>query len=180
MHDDFSIIVAVDKKRGIGKNGKLPWNLKGDMRWFREKTISHGKENIVIMGRKTYLSLPKNFRPLPKRINIILSKTLKNPYEKCSVVNDFNALFSDGHSLLKKNDNEVFVIGGEKIYKQAIHHPACKKIYLPKINKDFGCDTFFPPYETLFRETKIIAQKHEGTLTYSVHLYERTQENNSK
>ena len=72
----FNIIAAVDDNGGIGKDGKLPWGrLKDDINWFRKVTVGNGN-NAVIMGRKTWDSLPKQFRPLPERYNIVLSRNL--------------------------------------------------------------------------------------------------------
>jgi len=77
----FKIVVAHDLNRGIGKNNGLPWHIKEDMRYFKKlstETSNKKKKNVVIMGRKTYESIPEKFRPLEDRINIILSKTMKD------------------------------------------------------------------------------------------------------
>ena len=73
----YNIIVVADFNSGIGKNGMLPWHLPGDMRHFKELTItaqSKSKKNAVIMGRKTWESIPEKFRPLKKRINSVLTR----------------------------------------------------------------------------------------------------------
>ena len=130
----ISIIVATDEKGGIGKDNKLMWNIPADLKRFKEITtknqigINNNINNIVIMGRKTYKSIG---RELPNRANIVLS--LKN---KCSItfedILDYNERFPE---------EELFVIGGEQIYKQFL--PYADKIYLTKVNGDFGADKFF-------------------------------------
>ena len=102
------MIVAVSSlSRGIGYKNKIPWKLSGDMKYFRKKTIGRGN-NAVIMGRKTWESLPST---LPKRDNLILSRTLSHPNAFASI----DAMM--GHISGKKYD-DVWVIGGDTIYKQ--------------------------------------------------------------
>jgi dihydrofolate reductase len=75
----FDLVVAATLKGGIGQSGKLPWRLKGDMAFFKQLTTTtttaqKGKRNVVVMGRKTWESIPSNFRPLPNRVNVVLSR----------------------------------------------------------------------------------------------------------
>ena len=117
----FSIIVAFDAQYGIGKNGLLPWNLPLDLKHFKEisTTVADpSKKNAVIMGRKTWESLPERFRPLPGRVNMVLSrdKKLELPLGVlCSQSLD-DALAQ----LFSVDIENVFVIGGAQIYVQAI------------------------------------------------------------
>ena len=140
----ISIIVATDEKGGIGKDNKLMWNIPSDLKRFKEITtknqigISNNIKNIVIMGSRTYESIG---RELPNRANIVLS--LKN---KCSYnvedILDYNERFPE---------EEMFVIGGEQIYKQFLPHT--DKIYLTKVNGDFGADKFFHFDEDMYELT---------------------------
>lgn len=73
----FQLVVAATRKLGIGKNGSMPWKLPGDMAYFKEitsKTADSAKQNAVVMGRKTWESIPPKFRPLPGRINVVLTR----------------------------------------------------------------------------------------------------------
>ena len=137
----ISIVVAIDSTGGIGKDNKLMWNIPADLKRFKEITtknqigINNNINNIVIMGSKTYKSIG---RELPNRANIVLS--LKN---KCSYnvedILDYNERFPE---------EEMFVIGGEEIYKQFL--PYTDKIYLTKVNGDFGADKFFHFNEDMY------------------------------
>lgn len=137
MLSRFNIIVAIDGKNGIGKNGSIPWRNKEDFEHFRKTTIGNGN-NAVIMGRKTYESLPSNFRPLPNRRNFVLSS------QPISGVDTYTSL----GSILKECSqfNQVFIIGGQRLYEEAIKYYLylCDDIYISHIQGDFNCDVFFP------------------------------------
>lgn len=144
---NFSIIVAHDLKKGIGKNNKLPWRIKGDMDYFKNTTtnvLNQDKINAVIMGRNTWKSIPKKFRPLENRLNIILSKK----YDDVDSQLTFKSL-DDSLKYLKTLENieSVFVIGGQQLYEEAIKHDKCEKLIITEINKEYDCDTFFPEYK---------------------------------
>ena len=145
MMKPFSIIVAFDSQYGIGKKGQLPWHLALDLKHFKEITTAvtdPAKKNAVIMGRKTWESLLAQFRPLPGRVNLVLSKEgkLSLPSEVlCSQSLD-NAL----NLLSSSNIENVFVIGGAQIYAHAIAHPLCQKLYVTHVQGEYDCDVFFP------------------------------------
>ena len=134
----ISAIVAVDNNWGIGYNGDLLEKIPEDMKYFKELTTN----NVVVMGRKTWDSLPK--KPLPDRTNIIIS-------------NKGNLLLENGAIRLSLDDlllgitdfeDDVFVIGGGQIYKELL--PYCEKVYLTKIHKSFdNVDTYFPNLDEL-------------------------------
>ncbi|KNY28226.1 dihydrofolate reductase [Pseudobacteroides cellulosolvens] len=126
-------IVNVDLNWGIGCNGKLLVRIPEDMRFFKQTTL--GK--IVVMGRETFESLPGGL-PLIDRTNIILSRN--NDYNpsgviKCSSIFDLNLKLS------QYNFDDVFVIGGETVYKQLL--PFCSEAYVTKVQTKFGADKFF-------------------------------------
>jgi|LSQX01.3.fsa_nt_gb dihydrofolate reductase len=126
-------IVVVDKNWGIGKDGKLLAHIPGDLKYFKEKTL--GK--VVVMGRTTLESLPGG-EPLKERINLVLSRKLCNK-DGCTVLSSIDNLFEE----LENYDlDDVFVIGGESIYKELLDH--CGTIYVTKVFEEFEADKFFP------------------------------------
>ena len=138
MAREFSLVVAVSINKGIGKDGKLPWEIPEELKHFKQVTLSGNTENTVIMGRKTWESIPSKFRPLAKRKNIVVSSTLIS--SNCVVVSSLLQAFEQATGL-------VFLIGGFQIFEESlssnwIRH--CKQIYLTRIAKPFESDTFFP------------------------------------
>lgn len=141
----FSIIVAYNSKRGIGYNNTIPWSLSSDLKYFKKittTTISSNKINAIIMGRKTFQSL--QFKPLKNRLNIVISKNYN--LELPNVI--FVSSIQDAFNILDKRIDieEVFVIGGESIYKETILLPNCSKIYVTFIEQPefLNLDTYFP------------------------------------
>jgi len=124
----FSIIVAIGENNGIGKNGKIPWKNKDDMTNFKNITIGKGN-NAVIMGRKTYESIPKGKRPLKNRKNIIISS------KEIEGVENVNSLKNALYKASKYN--KTYIIGGEKVYEEAIEkwNYLCEKIIVSHIPK---------------------------------------------
>ena len=129
----FNIIVAVSKDNIIGVNNGIPWDYKEDMKYFR-KITSQGDKNIIIMGYKTWESIG---RILPNRINIVINRDSSSEFEKVKdnlyYSNNLNGLIQKINKDYK--DYNTFVIGGEKIYREALNHYGCDKIYLTRINK---------------------------------------------
>jgi dihydrofolate reductase len=158
----ISIIVAVAENDVIGKNNSLLWHISEDLRRFKQLT----ENNTVIMGRKTYFSLP--FRPLKNRRNIVISESLAL-IDGVEVVNSLQNAFE-----LCKNDREVFIIGGASIYCQSMD--LADRIYLTTVYKAFDGDTFFPKIDTkkwqLTDKSEVFYDK-EAELSYSYFLYNR-------
>ncbi len=126
-------IVAVDASWGIGCNNRLLAHVPEDMKFFKETTTGH----TIVMGRKTFESFPGK-GPLPKRRNIVLSKSMdEDTHEGLEVLAGIEEL-----SDLLSADEEVFVIGGESVYKALL--PACDTVYVTKLHERFEADTFFP------------------------------------
>ena len=152
MAQSFHVIVAHDLNRGIGIDNKIPWHLPVDMAYFKKTTTTatKGKQNAVIMGRKTWESIPEKFRPLPGRINIVLSKSVTE-IDGALVAHSFdNAL-----QQCEQDDgiDQVFVIGGSQIYDIAIQHKQCDTLYVTKVFKRFDCDAYFSEYKSIFQCT---------------------------
>jgi dihydrofolate reductase len=143
----ISLIVVTDKKRGIGKNGLIPWHISEDFKRFKEVTTGHP----IIMGRKTWESLP--IKPLPGRTNIIVTQNSKLKIKNAKVTDSIKNAIEVAKK--QKGAEEVFIIGGGQIFNQAID--LADKLYLTKIHSVFNADTFFPDYDAKFK--KIVFQK---------------------
>lgn len=164
---NFAIIVAIDEKMGIGKGNSLPWRLSKDMQRFKEITQSapEGKQNAVIMGRKTWESLPAKYRPLPGRLNVVLSSKpdIGLPAGVLSAASFDHAL----RSLEVREDVAgIFIIGGGIVFEQAIRHKECAKLYLTRITGDFSCDVFFPPITPFFKPVVISKEYKENDISF--------------
>lgn len=155
MKPKIYLIVATDLKGGIGLKGKLPWNLPGDMEFFKKTTIQTENaqyRNMVIMGRVTWESIPENHRPLIARKNVVITRN-----------KDFKAddSVTIAHSLeqaLKSVDDriaDIFVIGGAKIFEQFVKRQKVDGIYLTRVKKEFKCDTYFPRLPKSFKAEKL-------------------------
>ena len=128
----LSIIVAMAENRAIGRNGDLIWHNSRDLKQFKKITTGHS----VIMGYKTYLSLP-NHKALPNRRNIILSSRLDEAPEGFELADSINAVLD-----MVKDEEEVFIMGGGMVYEQFL--PMTDRLYLTRIGKSFEADTYFP------------------------------------
>ena len=159
----ISLIAAVAKNRVIGKDNQLLWHLPEDMRYFRETT--RGK--AVIMGRKTWESLPDSFRPLPGRHNIVVSRNPSYQATGATLVTSLDEAKSKAGEA-----NEVFIIGGAELYQQAMQ--IADRLYLTEIANNFEGDAFFP--EVLPQVWEEISRKsQQGTsgLEFSFVEYRR-------
>ncbi len=163
----INMIVAVDEAWGIGYENQLLFHIKEDMRQFKEKTMG----NVVVMGRKTLESLPGG-RPLPGRINIVLTKNYADELrqmEDILVATDLENVWQ----LVKDVNKDVYVIGGEQIYKTFL--PYAKRIYLTKVYDRKRADAYFPNVEedkewTLVHEGE---RKQEGEVAFSFMVFEK-------
>lgn len=217
----------MDRKRGIGNKGDLPWpKLKGDMRFFRELTTcpdraavekrwgmkgeaspetrtwedmvamlkfahplpaaSDGNRNAVVMGRKTWESLPEPYRPLSSRFNLVLTR--QKGYSHLMPASDAGASveFSmmtggAGTYLAARGANpdsplfrapQVFVIGGGEVFARLRPSGYCKHLYITEIDAEFDCDTFFPEAPD-FRPALSSPWVEEGALRYRFRRYDR-------
>ena len=143
----YKLIIAYDSKRGIGKNNTLPWYLPQDLKRFSELTRGEGN-NALIMGRKTWESLPNYPKPLPKRDNLILSNTLNFTLNsaKNSLAKTFNNI-SELESFCDEQKYDcVWIIGGSQIFDLFIESNKIEEIYATQIIKNYNCDVFFNHY----------------------------------
>ena len=182
----FKIIVCVDSNNGIGKSNSLPWTIKEDMLFFKKKTLeikNKNKKNCVIMGRKTYQSIPKRFRPLKNRINIVLSKSNVIEDEENENFKIFQEL-DDVLTFVKKNKKKIencYVIGGSSIYKLFIERDIVNDFYINSVNKDYECDIFFPEVNLnnyKLNSTNSIVVNNSDILTFQHYIFNNIYENN--
>ena len=153
-------ILATDINFGISKDGIIPWKSKKDMRFFFNKT----KNNVVIMGKTTYFSLPEQFRPLKDRLNIVLTS---KPSQYMINTQHPNLIFTDDDTInfhIKENREKfldiypflssnfkIFIIGGKQIYEKYIS--LCSTVWVTTIKKNYSCDLFFNyDYKQLFKD----------------------------
>ncbi|MDP2625070.1 MAG: dihydrofolate reductase [Candidatus Peregrinibacteria bacterium] len=145
----FFLVVAIDEDNGIGIDGQLPWYLSEDLKFFAKVTKTTedpDKQNAVIMGRKTWESIPDKYRPLPGRLNIVLSRS--HTYFLPSDVL-LESSFGDAlKSATEGNVEKVFVIGGGRVFEETLNHPGCGGLYVTEVLKKFNCDTFFPEIDS--------------------------------
>ncbi|XP_026167358.1 dihydrofolate reductase isoform X3 [Mastacembelus armatus] len=158
-------IVAVCPDLGIGKNGNLPWHpvrLSNEFKHFRKMTSTPsmpGKKNVVIMGRKTWFSIPEKNRPLNDRINIVLSRECKTPPAGAHhLAPDFSSALRLVDTELADQADKVWVIGGSSIYKELMEYPGTKRLFVTRIQKQFDCDTFLP--EISLDNYRLLSEKH--------------------
>lgn len=170
------MILAVDEKNGIGKNNNLCWKLKWDMTYFKEitsKTKDKNKKNALIMWRKTWESIPKQFKPLKDRYNIILTRDInyKIEGENTFVFNSFE------ESLLALEQNEkienIFLIWGATLYNEFLDNKNLKKVFITKVNKTFKCDTFFKGLSRKFKLKKMSKKMIEDGISYQFLTYKK-------
>lgn len=130
----ISIIVAMSRNRVIGRNGQLPWHLSNDLKRFKRLTMGHP----IIMGRKTFDSIG---RALPGRHSIVVSRqdSLPNAGENVDLVHTLEEALEHARSL---DPEEIFIIGGGEIYRQALH--GADRIYLTLVDSESEGDVFFP------------------------------------
>ncbi|MDD4001263.1 MAG: dihydrofolate reductase [Bacteroidales bacterium] len=131
----ISIIVAIAENNAIGKDNDLLWHISEDLKYFKRITLG----SPIIMGRKTWESLP--FKPLPKRENIVISNNKDYKLDNATV---FHSL-EEAVQYVKKFEN-CFIIGGGMIYNTIL--PFCDKLYITKVHKSFEADTFFPEIDS--------------------------------
>lgn len=173
-------IYAIDLKNGLSKGGIIPWKSKKDLKFFANKT----KNNVVIMGRNTYFSLPDEVKPLKNRLNIVLTSNpeqflnlddgirnviFTNNDKIHNAILNYREKYIEKYTFLSRNF-KIFFIGGKKIYEQFI--PLCEKVWVTQIKKDYSCDLQFKyPFSDSkqFKEPELIEEDDE----LKINLYEK-------
>jgi len=177
---DFYLIVALDAKGGMGLNGKLAWHSATDLKLFKSITTSPlppnklctqletvlktakgnrpaHQNNCVIMGRKTWESLPPQFRPLPKRLNMVISG--QPAYNVPSGVSTAHSLNEALRQATNYGCPSVFCIGGAQLYADALLHPRLQGLFITRLPYVYECDVFFPTLPARFtRQARVFPQ----------------------
>jgi len=193
-HLKLNLIAACDAKMGIGRKNDLPWKLKNEMAYFNRMTTggkkdpgpnsdSENKRNVVVMGRKTYDSIPDKFKPLKNRLNVVLGTTIqiKDNQDAIAFKSWDQAMEYLASPQVQETTDKIWVIGGSHIYQAAIKSPLCHRIYLTKILQEFDCDTFFPKefdeskYQLVSDPEVPSGEQVEGDVRYTFNVYERKQ-----
>ena len=164
-----SLIVAVAENNVIGKDNDLIWRLPNDMKFFKETTLNHH----IITGRKNYSSIPKKYRPLPNRTNIVLTRQVDFEEEGTVVMHNIENAIAYAKN---NNETELFIIGGGQIYKETLEKELIDRMYVTHVHHKFDGDTFFPEIDPKIwnkvAETKNPAgEKH--AFPYSFVVYEK-------
>ncbi len=162
----LAIVVAYGRNRAIGVDGDLPWHLPSDLKFFRETTMG----SPVIMGRKTYESIPAKFRPLPGRRNLILTE---NP-DYAPAEEGAEVYRSLDHALRATEGHDAYVIGGARTYSEALESGVIDRVYATEVELAPAGDAFFPP---LGRSWSVVDEQErvvedDGT-AFTVRVYER-------
>ena len=158
----ISLIAAVGKNNELGLDNHLIFNISGDLKFFRNTTL--GK--TVIMGRKTYESIGK---PLFKRINIVVSNSLKET-DGITIINSFEEVLEK----YLNSEEEVFIIGGESLYNYFINY--AQNIYLTKVYANAVADKYFPSFDENNYNQTLLEENKENNLEYKHILYRRKNE----
>ena len=176
---EYALIVACTPSGGIGKNNKIPWYIKEDLRYFQKITLTTSdpmRVNALIMGRNTWESLPQS-KPLAGRINVVVSSTLtQDDIIGALVVRSLE----QAHSKLRDFPyiGTIFVIGGSRLYREAMFDHHYTKVYLTNIHKEFECDAFIDlklldqRYKKV-RQGKIITSDTSDLIKYTQDQYEQ-------
>ena len=159
----ISIFVAIAENNAIGKDNDLLWHISEDLKRFKQLTKGH----YVIMGKRTYFSLP--VRPLPHRTNMVITDIDGEQIDDCLMA------YSIENAIEKMDiEKENFIIGGGSIYRQFM--PYAQKLYITRVHKDFEADTFFPeisPEEWKLTESRLVSNDPQNDFTYSFEIYLR-------
>jgi dihydrofolate reductase len=132
-------IAAMASNRVIGREGKLPWHLPEDLKFFKQTTLGHP----VLMGRKTFESILAQLgKPLPGRTNIVLSRKM-SPRDGMHVIRSIDEL-----TTVPGLASPVYLIGGAELYRELV--PQCDELLITQISEPHEGDTFFPPFEDSF------------------------------
>jgi dihydrofolate reductase len=162
-----SAIVAVGKGLEIGKNNDLLWHLPADMKYFKSTTIG----NHIITGRKSYESIPEKYRPLPNRVNVVVTRQTNLKIEGAIVTHSVEQAIAIAENA---DADEAFIIGGGQIYNDAISNNLVDKLYITWVDANFDADTYFPnldlsKWKEISSDQYIKDERNMHNLTFSIY-----------
>ncbi len=145
--------MAVAENGVIGKDNQLIWHLRDDMKFFKELTTGH----VILTGRKNYESIPEKFRPLPNRVNCIMTRNANYDALGAVIFPDFQSWIA----AFQEDERELFIIGGGEIYRQALEQDIVDEMYITHVHAQPDGDTFFPNFDTEKWEKEIIMRQQK-------------------
>lgn len=160
----ISLVVAASTNHVIGKNNQLLWHLPNDLKFFKNTTWG----SVVIMGRKTFESVNK---PLPGRLNIVITRQSDWQYEGVIVVDSLQAAILKAQ---EENFKEIFIVGGGEIYKESMSH--ADRIYMTRVHTSIEGDTFFPEIDEAawqLQSAEHFDADEKNNLAHTIELWER-------
>lgn len=171
----FSIILALDNENGIWKDGDLAWKIPEDMKYFKDTTTNtkdQKKQNAVIMGRKTWESIPEKYRPFSWRQNFVLSRSCDDGKQDANGAYNFCSLENClSHIESRQDIEEIFIIWWSMLYNDVLTHQSFEKAYITRIYDKFHCDVFFHGLPTWFTRTSRSEMKEHGWTEYEFLIY---------
>ena len=158
-----ALIVAMDSERGIGKNNDLMWHLPKDMKFFKDTT----QGQIVVMGRKNYDSIPEKYRPLPSRLNVVLTRNKDFSAPDCLV---FHSLEECLIYFKEETERTLFIIGGGEIYQMALASNVIDEMFITHVHHHYDAETFFTAFDESTWDNQVILEQekdaqHEAAFT---------------
>lgn len=183
---EFELIAATTPSGCIGNKGRIPWRVKEDLMRFKaitSTTESKNEKNIVIMGRKTYESIPRCRRPLADRTNIVVTsqpesvRELYTPRENLLFASSLDQAVEKAYSL--DNKGTVFIVGGVRLYRESIVDKRCKRLYLTVVRRPVQCDSIVPEFREIIQNRMNGSYKtvrsRNGLEDVEYHIYERVE-----
>ncbi len=168
MSKEVYLIAAVADNGVIGKDNDLVWHIKDDMLFFKETTTGH----ILLMGRKNFESIPERFRPLPNRLNCILTRNSSYHAPNCEIVDSIENWISQ----YSNDERKLFVIGGGQVYREVLEKNMIDVMYLTHVHAEPEGDTFFPKINETEWNVEIVSrgeQNEKNDFSYTIKKYTR-------
>jgi len=170
----YACVVAADADRGIGRANDLPWpRLPGDLAHFKRITAgtrSPARQNAVIMGRRTWDSIPPRYRPMPERINIVVSRSTGALAGAHTVAPNLDLALA---AATAAGAESIYLVGGGQLFAVAVDDPRCAAIYYTRIEARFEHDTAFPAFEDRFELVAEDPPRTEAGVRYTIQRWRR-------